>query len=875
MRRQVIYIIMTIGTLLSNWDIYAQEISVDGKVLDAEKKIPIPNVSISALQKDSLLINFTVSDPDGNFKIKDITPATCFLSFSCIGYHTRVIPIRIFESGQTVMLSSQLFKIKEVIVQSHRIRQQGDTIVYQVSGFKMAQDRSIGDVLKKMPGLEVLQDGRIKFQGRAISKLYIEGSDLLESKYGLAVRNVRAQDVKSVEVMENHEAIKALKGIRFNEAAAINLTLKDDAKARWIGIGDVGAGTGHHPLLWNARMQGMKFEKNQQNFSIYKGNNTGMDVSNELHSLITDPFAISDQTYSTGLLSPLNASTPDINEAYYLQNNSHLLSFNQLWKKDNKRLWRFQASYVNSRIKENAEYLTGYFYGKDDFFTIQESNRTEGRTHHLDGELSFEQNSDSLYVKNVLSYKGGFDRYKAFIDNHPGNRSLHLRMPRQSVTNRFSLIRKSQSKVFQLYSFNQWIDRPQRLQNRPESTDTLFNMPYEQLKQRAGLSTFLSHTFTSFRFRMAGFYVGAETGIKLQSDNVDTDLERLIDQTNIQMSDSFRNKFSYFRSLAYLEPNVSYTGIQGRLSASLKLNAGWLYRKQSPDFVFQPQIHLNFKITPLWEASGNANRNYMEDDIRQLFPGYIMNGYRSFLSFNPKYTSRHSDTYTLSSTFKNPMKGVFLSLNGGFIRTEEEFVDQVRFDGIVCYTDKLPQRHIDRSKFIQMKAGQSFSFWNTRLSCSISYNDNNYLYLLSELSRYQAQQVRTIGNIVIQPFGFANIEYDIDFIFNKIKTEQDGNLQSIRETDQLLTINLYPSPNWLFRFSHSFYRNNQAETPNCYFMDLQALYRFGKEMEISLSAQNLLGKTQYSVKTIDSYYYSNQVYPLRGREICVNYSFSF
>lgn len=875
MKRWLLYILIALGSLLPGIDIQAQEISVEGKVCDKENEVPIPNVSISTLRKDSLLIHFTVSDSDGHFKIGNISSDACFFSFSCMGYLTKIIPIRTFESGQTVTLTPQVFKIKEVTVESHRIRQQGDTIVYQVSGFKMPQDRSIGDVLKKMPGLEVLQDGRIKYQGKAISKLYIEGSDLLESKYGLAVRNVRAQDVKSVEVMENHEAIKALKGVRFNEAAAINLTLKDDAKARWIGIGDAGVGTGLQPLLWNTRLQGMRFEKKQQNFSIYKGNNTGIDVSNELHSLITDPFVMFDQNHLPGLLSPLNAGTPNLDETYYLQNSSHLLSVNQLWKKDNKRQWRFQASYVDNRIKENADYLTGYFYGKDDFFAIQESNRTKGRTHHLDGELSFEQNSDSLYVKNVLSYKGEFDTYEATVNNHPGNRSLQLRMPRQSVTNRFSLIRRSQSKVFQLYSFNQWVDRPQRLLNHPESSDTIFNMPYEQLRQRAGLSTFLSHTFTSFRFRIAGFYVGAEAGIKLQSDHVESDLERLINQTNIQIPDSFRNKFSYFRSLAYVEPAVSYTGIRGRLSTSLKLNTGWLYRKQSPDFVFQPQLHLNFKINPLWEVGGNANRTYMEDDIRQLFPGYIMNGYRSFLSFNPKYTSRHSDTYTLSSTFKNPMKGLFLSLNGGFVRTEEEFVDRVRFDGIVCYTDKLTQKHIDRSKFIRVKAGQSFSFWNTRLSCEVAYSDNNYLYLLSELARYQTQQVQTTGNIVIQPFRILNIEYDIFFRFNNIKTEQEGNLQSVRETDQHLTVNLYPSSNWLFRFSHSFHRNNRTENPDCYFMDLQAIYRFGKEMEISLSARNLLGKTQYSIKSIDSYSYSNQVFPLRGREICLNYSFSF
>ena len=875
MRWLFLYIVLFLFGLQSGTIARAQIASLDGKVLDAGQNIPISDVSISTLQKDSLLIDFTISDSNGVFKIKNVSSAACYISFSCLGYRKKIIPVNTFVSGQTIALLPDTFAIKEVLVKSHRIRQQGDTVVYLVDGFKMPQDRSIGDVLNKMPGLEVQSDGRIKYQGKAISKLYIEGSDLLESKYGLAVRNVRAKDIESVEVLENHEAIKALRGVRFNEAAAINLKLKDEAKARWIGIGDAGVGTGHTPLLWDTRLQGMLFGKKQQNFSIYKGNNTGMDVSNELHSLISDQFVTSDQTYLPGLLSPLNTGSPDLDEAYYLQNSSHLLSVNQLWKKDDNRQWRFQASYVNDRIKEDAKYLTEYILGEDDSFIVEENNHTKGRRHHADGELSFEQNLDSLYIKNSLSYKGEFDTYDACVDNRPGIRELRLHMPRQSVTNRFSLIRNSRHKVFRIYSFNQWINRPQRLLNRPDSPDTLFLMPYEEMLQKAGLSTFISHTSTSFQLLVCGFYMGVDAGIKLQSDHIDSKMERLENQTYILMPDSFRNNFSYFRLLTYAEPNISYTGLRERLSASLKLNMGWLYRKNSPDFVFQPKLHVHFKVLPSWDIGGEVSRSYMEDDIRKLYPGCIMNGYRSFLSFSPQYTSRHSDAYTFYSTFKNPMKGVFLSLRGGFVRTKEQFVDRIRFDGIVRYTDRLSQEHIDRSRFVTAKYGQAIAFWNTRLSCEMSYYNSDYLYMLSELSSYRTGSVIMTGNIVMQPLRIMNIDYSVRLKHSNLKIRGEGVLQSFWKSEQQLALNLYPSPNWLFKFSHSFYKDDLPGASGCYFMDIQTLYRFGKDMEIKLSAHNLLGKTLYRIKTIDAYSSIEQSYPLRGREVCVSYSFSF
>ena len=70
-------------------------------------------------------------------------------------------------------------KLKEVKIKSNRVSVKEDTITYEVSGFRMPQDRSIADVLKKMPGLEVLPGGTIRFEDKNISKLYIEGMDLM------------------------------------------------------------------------------------------------------------------------------------------------------------------------------------------------------------------------------------------------------------------------------------------------------------------------------------------------------------------------------------------------------------------------------------------------------------------------------------------------------------------------------------------------------------------------------------------------------------------------------------------------------------------------------------------------------------------------
>ena len=134
-----------------------------------------------------------------------------------------------------VELAPASVDIREVRVSAPPIVQRSDTIAYNVASFKGQEDRYIADVLKKLPGITVDGEGKISYLGEAISKLYVEGRDLLGGQYGLATNNLSADAVGSVEVMELHQPIRALQGVKFAEQAAINLKLKKGYTIRPFG----------------------------------------------------------------------------------------------------------------------------------------------------------------------------------------------------------------------------------------------------------------------------------------------------------------------------------------------------------------------------------------------------------------------------------------------------------------------------------------------------------------------------------------------------------------------------------------------------------------------------------------------------------------
>ncbi|WP_018358997.1 carboxypeptidase-like regulatory domain-containing protein [Porphyromonas levii] len=229
--------------MLSGAAVMVAQVPYTGRVVD-DKGAPIQDVNVMLYRNEAIAMGFGFTDADGRFSVRakgDTRPVA--IGFVLLGYEARRIDIEEFRNGAEVVLKSVVFELREVSVRPDRIRRQNDTLIYNVSSFKLSQDRSIADVIRKMPGLEVSKNGTISFQGTPINKFYIEGMDLMGSKYAQASENINADMIGSVQVLQNHQPINSLKGLRFSDQAALNITLKENVKNVWSGIVDVGVGT--------------------------------------------------------------------------------------------------------------------------------------------------------------------------------------------------------------------------------------------------------------------------------------------------------------------------------------------------------------------------------------------------------------------------------------------------------------------------------------------------------------------------------------------------------------------------------------------------------------------------------------------------------
>lgn len=124
----------------------------------------------------------------------------------------------------------------------------GDTIVYNADSFKNGSERKLEDVLEKLPGVEINDDGQIEVEGKTVSKLMVNGKDFFDGDTKLATKNIPSNAVDKVQVLRNYAEVGQLSGVQNNQDnVAINIKLKEGKENFWFGDITAGAGTAPSP----------------------------------------------------------------------------------------------------------------------------------------------------------------------------------------------------------------------------------------------------------------------------------------------------------------------------------------------------------------------------------------------------------------------------------------------------------------------------------------------------------------------------------------------------------------------------------------------------------------------------------------------------
>ncbi|MFN8353288.1 MAG: TonB-dependent receptor [Spirosomataceae bacterium] len=185
----------------------AQNFQVVGVVVDQTDKTPLIGVTVQVInQADSTKRLGTTTDKDGKFAIKIANRGRYKLRVSYVGYKMVEQLFRTeneLKNFGAIEISQDLNQLKEVVVQGTQVRveQKGDTLLYNANAFKVNQDATTEDLVKKMPGITI-ENGTVKAQGEDVKRVQVDGREFFGDDATLALRNLPAEIVDKIQVFD-------------------------------------------------------------------------------------------------------------------------------------------------------------------------------------------------------------------------------------------------------------------------------------------------------------------------------------------------------------------------------------------------------------------------------------------------------------------------------------------------------------------------------------------------------------------------------------------------------------------------------------------------------------------------------------------------
>ncbi|MFG6425760.1 MAG: carboxypeptidase-like regulatory domain-containing protein [Muribaculaceae bacterium] len=839
----------------------AAQVNVTGRVVEEASNEPLTGASVILRNAEGKIKKYGTTKANGEFEISTPTVKGFTLDVSMMGFAKQTVKLDSVQLPMTIVMEHSSTMLKEVAVKADRIREQGDTITYNVGSFAQAQDRSIGDVLKRMPGIDVSKSGKIQYQGEDINKFYIEGSDLLGGKYGIATNGINHDDVGAVEVMENHQPMQVLSGISFSDKAAINLKLKNKAKATWSVHGDAGAGYAWQPegAVWDGELFAMAVMAGFQNITTLKTNNIGEDLS----SNSTDFFASRRETGLSRYVGVSLPGVPSLSSKRTLFNRSVLVSTNNLWKLKNGE-FKAQIDYSFNRMTAQAANVTTYFLESGDR-VVTENRDGRDRSHAVSGKFIYEVNKRTNFINNTLSTNIDWDDVRLGVAGSlPNDQSASL--PDYYVANKFKMIKRFNGKHLVTFKAdNEWESLPQTLN---------VSMTGNRLRQHIADHAFYTNESAAYAFSVKGITVSLEGGVKGYLRSLNTELPDMPEEIP-GMTENVMNT-NYLT--VYATPKFEYWVKRVNFSLDAPVSfAHYAFDKalaNRSEVYFSPSLYMNWKPNNRFSFSlrGGTGRSPMNLNLIQ--PGYIMTNYRSFRQGVDNFYNSSSQRISANLSYKHTRNGVFANamVLQSWSHLPYTMAQQLYGDYVVySYTDA---KNDGRMLMANGSIGKTLDFMRGSMNVNGSFSRNES-HLISEN--------RTINNVGTSwsvggkingmPVRWFSFDYAIDFsssrmAMNGLKNSWLGSMENS------LLINILPHSKWEWRISGEHYRNEltAGTYKNVLMLDTKIVFKMSKRIELSAMLNNILNERTYNYTTYNQLTSFESQRWLRGRELLISIS---
>lgn len=877
MKRCKTLLVILLTTLALIAHAYAQKntltpVTISGSITLNEKPFPNAYIYLTSTTRPNVPLAYCTSNDDGTFSLSIKAQGdSLILHVQNIEAEPHQQPLTNRSQQVYIQLIPRQHRIEEVRVGATGISQKADTTSYIVASFTRAQDHAIADVIERMPGFSVSNDGLISYLGQAITNYYINGVDVLGHQYGIANKNIPSSQVSRVEVLHNHQSKKVLRGRKRGTGTAVNVVLKRDVSF----TGNIEAGGGYDPPMGKAQIVPMLFSPKLALTSSCAANNIGIDlVEDDRMITYTEDGIENRHNNRPALVSADIPAIPNLPGKYALNNNSQQANINVRIPLREEESLRIKAAYSRDLEKRyiTRQRIYNLPQGPQHILDTVNGNLTREGT---SAQIDYKINRENDYLANSFSYAQMWDHDQSHQRDHHAH-NTHAHLPHLALANSFKWLLQRGSIRYGLewdahYKINDqkaYIVSPILLS---------INAPNQAVTQHAKRELFGTRIEGEITYSYRNFSIAEALSISYSNSLSNSNL------SGANITDKIlAQKIRLNNLYPSLNTRLSYSAefFEWNLNLPIKWNAlliNDLYNQQDTlHHAFPIEPYLTLTYTPIRGLDIKARASYERNKKPPTYitPYYELSGLRSLIYHAPYLKNNEEIDYSLSASYRNARKGLFLKI--AFAQSFEKSTPQIFYsqdlNGLMAYSSlDIPETTITQNVNGEVSWYILALQTTINLSGNVSWGSGKHNLDPSTRTAHSNLGYDIEPSILVNPSRFFN--FQLLYRYVNRKREAANYLSVFENHNAKADLYITPHPQHIISANYLFYtiRLQKKSAASTHFLDLSYKFILKKvPLTISLELNNLLNQKSYTEHFEDPRYaYTNQS-PLRPRHFLLS-----
>lgn len=867
--KRLLYIILYVVLAASA----SAQVRVTGRVIDLQNK-PVSDVIVK-LVSGSKTLAFTSSNAQGvyNLEVKNVPNGEVMLQFTHISYEKESERLSFKEKAVKVdmLLTPKAVSLKEVTVKPDPLRQRGDTLSHNLASFLGKGDVTLEDGLKRLPGVDVSQNGGISYMGKPISQFNIEGLDMLGGKYNLATRNIPADYVTNVEIVRNHHSRRVEKDVPSNEVS-MNIRLSKKAKLKPFGQEEAGTGymeDGNDKLQALLGVTGMMFTDKFQTICSLKGGN----YKGFARADMIDHFGGSDVTTpATSLFGGFDGGAPP--QGQYLYQRNGMATVNGILRTDSFTTMKVNADYSYHRATHDISQSTTYLANGGDYVTVSEQTSPLTKIHLPKLSVNYLKNADRVYLSETFVLKGKFEENEGDV-----------------IANGALVEQRRKSSSFEVGNKLFWMGRTEKGARRHVHANVSFKrtptlrLSFNSLTpspsptgegsqsptaygQTAQSSTFSMDVGSSFQIPIGKtFRLNLPVSVSAMYDDLET----------YRVATGDMNDIRGWAFTPTLNPGFEIHSRNRRFYLSAGIGAalkGLYYNKLNyTKPVLNPSMGINYTFSANSKLSFLTGYTTSIGDMMTLLTEPMQVDYCSVRSSSG--IIGESNTWHSSGDWKwqLPMQYFTLSLAANHSEGKQNTLTSQSVSGIDVSSTALLRDSRSRSTSFSVAATKNIPSLFAKLGADCSYSFGSGEQAVDEtVIDTRTSSYALHGNATITPVPWLELRYDINYGWSRSRYSEESNTTTSLTHSGAVHIFPIVALDLSLDYDHVRRQLTADQYKHMSLFNASAQYKW-KQCVLRLELTNLLNQRSYSYTVFDGINTYTYDYGLCGRTVMLRATF--